>query len=189
MRENRFETSRRSVFQQFMAKVFIDAGSGCWIWNGGRNGRGDPVFWKNGTKAVLAHRFAYRMFEDYGLGSEFCIIHSCGEKRCVNYRHMKVVKRAEISREAYQKSLEKSVTRKLIADSIIEIRQKRNNGYTLTSLAREYGVSVSHISRIARKLRCKVEDKLNESDFIDASFTQDAVDVAWELGHECQFYY
>jgi hypothetical protein len=79
------------IEDRFFNKVFF-AHTGCWLWKGS-SVRGYGQFW-DGTKKVLAHRWAYSYFvEEISDGLESH--HICGNKSCANPDHIKQLSRSD----------------------------------------------------------------------------------------------
>jgi len=75
------------VEKRFLEKV--ERKGGCWIWTGGTNSKGYGCF-GNGSKVVLAHRFAYEFFLDR-IPRERVVCHKreCSQKKlCVKPKHL-----------------------------------------------------------------------------------------------------
>jgi hypothetical protein len=83
--------------ERFAVKIRA-ASNGCEIWIGSlnRGTRGYGQFW-DGTRLVKAHRWAYE--QKHGpVDPELTIDHLCGETRCVNVDHLRVITRSENAR-------------------------------------------------------------------------------------------
>jgi HNH endonuclease len=73
----------------FLSRVRLNRRTGCWVWVGGTNHSGYGMIWD-----LRAHRVAYEHWVD-DIPSGKVLHHTCGVKRCVNPRHLKVVTRAD----------------------------------------------------------------------------------------------
>jgi len=80
---------------RFWAKVVIGP-SGCWVWAGGRTGRGYGQL-RSGGVQVGAHRLAYEALCG-PIPDGLVIDHLCRNKVCVNPAHLEVVTGAENTR-------------------------------------------------------------------------------------------
>jgi hypothetical protein len=65
----------------------------CWEWDSKKNNRGYGVFW-NGTKGVLAHRFAYEMWVG-PIPAGLQLDHLCRNRGCVRPDHLEPVTNQE----------------------------------------------------------------------------------------------
>lgn len=87
------------VAERFLAKVAVDADSGCWLWTGSINNHtGYGRFHFQGTGRD-AHPIAYRLFVgEVPDGLE--LDHLCRVRHCVNPEHLDPVTHAENMRRA-----------------------------------------------------------------------------------------
>ena len=70
------------------------AETGCWLWNGGKNGSGYGTIYLPGTGSVYAHRYFYEHFiGKIPAGLE--IDHLCKTRECVNPGHLEAVTHEE----------------------------------------------------------------------------------------------
>jgi hypothetical protein len=80
------------VAECFWAKVDVDAEDNCWVWTRrlGSGGYGQSKFNLKGREVILvAHRFAYALAHpDQAIPDWVQVRHSCGEKLCMNARHL-----------------------------------------------------------------------------------------------------
>lgn len=68
----------------FWSKVQVGKVDECWLWQAGRRGRNQGY---GAFRKENAHRYAYRMHKG-PIGEGLVIRHKCGNKRCVNPRHL-----------------------------------------------------------------------------------------------------
>ena len=103
---------------------------------------GYPVVHVNGTLTHL-HRAVYFLLNNLSLDKSLrhlVVLHSCGNRSCVNPRHLRLGSVIENNRDSA----------KLTYDDVVEIREALRSGeVTQKALALKYGVCVSNISRIA----------------------------------------
>ena len=77
---------------RFSAKVKEDL-TGCWLWTAYRNRKGYGSYW-DGSKPVLAHRFAYEALRG-PIPQNLQMDHLCKNPACVNPDHLEAVSHAE----------------------------------------------------------------------------------------------
>lgn len=118
---------------------------------------------KVGGIGILTHRYAYQLAHgEIPAGMSVC--HRCDNPLCCNPEHLFIGTHKENMRDMSDKGRaskhshpvkkgELSPKAKLLDAQIIEIRSRRTDGETVTSLAAAYGVHHSYISRVARGIR------------------------------------
>lgn len=106
----------------------------CWIWQGPVYGSGYGAASKE-----LAHRWAYERARG-PIPQGLTIDHLCCVPLCVNPDHLEVVTMAENCR--------RRPTNKLTADDVATMRRLGEEGNAQTTLAKRFGVTQSHVSRI-----------------------------------------
>lgn len=77
--------------ERFIQRVLVSPG--CWIWDGALNDKGYGRFAVAG-KHILAHRFAYELWEGPILEGEE-VLHLCGNHACVRPEHLRVLPKRE----------------------------------------------------------------------------------------------
>lgn len=154
-----FVSTRPTAETRFWAKVDKNGPihpihGQCWVWTGCRNS--DRGYGTISVKdsPVFVHRYSYAIhFESPP--DDLLVCHHCDRKICVNPRHLflgtiqdntddKVSKGRQLKGEQIQQS-------KLLEGQVLSIRKKRRSGRTLSSLASEYGVSLSLVGMICQR--------------------------------------
>lgn len=146
--------------RRFWVKTTPEPG-GCIEWTGSTYPSGYGSFW-DGKKVIPAHRFAYELA--FGLmpddlpGVDFrgpCVMHSCDNRRCVNFEHLSVGshqqnmddmaikgRRASLPGEANPRA-------KLTGEQVAEIRRLKGVE-SQRSLGARFGVSKTAVGMIQR---------------------------------------
>jgi hypothetical protein len=138
----------------FITKAKAYEGENCLLWPYGRqNGsEGYSAAWFNG-KHGHAHRFVCELAHGPAPSSLHHVAHWCGNKACVAPKHLRWVLKAENEADKVRHGTsnrgERQGQAKLTEDAIRAIRaQPERPG---VELAKEYGVTQTHISRIRRR--------------------------------------
>ena|ERR1039457_4646948 len=111
----------------------------CHFWQGTKTPRGYGMMTVSGTKDY-AHRVAYRLRHGQ-IPEGKCLDHLCRRPSCVNPEHLEPVTQAENCR--------RGLRAKLTAHDVAAIR---GSGDTQRALARRFGVTQGHISRVKNAL-------------------------------------
>lgn len=118
---------------------------GCWEWTGllTTSGYGS---WMMKRRQAMTHRISYEM--EFGAIPEgMCVCHRCDNPKCVNPEHLFLGTNADNMRD---KSLKGRSLFKLTMDDIRNILKECESGRRQYEIAREYGISPSHVSCIYR---------------------------------------
>lgn len=136
----------------FLASV--ERSGTCWIWQGStdKDGYGRLQF---GRRTLKAHRVAYELFVG-PLSVTEIVRHTCDNPPCVNPDHLIAGTHADNQHDKVERGRslrgERNPRAKLSADQVAEIRTRYTTEHvTQLALAKEYGVTQSHISWILRK--------------------------------------
>lgn len=165
--------TRRPAIARFRALVAVAGDDDCWLWKGAPGKTGYGRFWLNDHQ-VGAHRASHVLLKG-PVPDGLLVLHRCDNPRCVNPRHLflgthsenmvdKVSKgRANCARgERHGSRTEphrvprgeaKRAQCKLSKAAVAEIRTRSAGGTSQSTLAREYGVHQSLVSRVVRGLR------------------------------------
>lgn len=126
----------------------IDKSGICWEWTGTKHQYGYGIFLMPGERPVRAHRYSWEHFRG-PIPDGMIVMHLCDNPICVNPFHLRLGTKADNNRDTGQKRRHHYGTdhwNGRLTDADVErIRksEKRNS-----ELAKEFGVSPSHISRI-----------------------------------------
>lgn len=142
----------------------------CWLWKGGTTERNKykrkyksftptyGVFYffnkrlsptRMLKKTKLAHRYSWELH--FGPAPQhLCVLHKCDNPRCVRPDHLFLGTRAENTADMHAKGRFGGNKIKFTQEQLQEIRLLHRKGASQMSLANDFGVSQSTISRIIR---------------------------------------
>ncbi len=147
----------RTIEEKFWRHVGKEAKNGCWYWIGyvEKNGYARFAFnYKKKGYKIGAHRASY-IIHNNKLIDNLCVCHTCDHPMCVNPSHLFVATQYENMHDMIDKGRKKIGAQcshsKFNAEQIILIRKQHQKGQSIRSLAREYGVYRSTISRIVNR--------------------------------------
>lgn len=152
---------------RFWSRVDVRGPDECWEWTGSRLPRGYGTF----GRGAYAHRTSYEMA--HGPLGDLHALHSCDNPPCVNPAHLFAGDALANGRDAATKGRMRSGSRhglrlhpeacrpargesnrgaRLTAGVVIELRQRRRDaGTSFRVLAREYGISLTHVQNIVAR--------------------------------------
>ena len=139
--------------ERFWSKVCIEGPNDCWEWQAfTHNGYGR--FFIEG-KAQRAHRVAWELY--HGTTPIKYILHSCDNRGCVNPNHLRQGTRKDntadaISRDRFARQIgESNANARLSEYDVSIIRDRLTGGEPGKSIAYEYGIGQSAISKIRHR--------------------------------------
>lgn len=141
-----------SLCERFEKFVAPPNERGCKLWTGSRKGKGYGAFRLEG-KMQIASRVSYLLYKGSPDGQLVC--HTCNTPLCVNPDHLYLgtysdnTKQAVAEGRQYTPSGEKNNSAKLTRKQVEEIRSDHR---TQRPIAKDYGISQLHVSRIKRGL-------------------------------------
>lgn len=120
----------------------------CWLWLGATDTFGYGQFLLPGEERISAHRFSYQLVHG-PIPTGMIVMHSCDVPACINPDHLSVGTRGDNNRDATRKRRnafgEKNGHARLTTAQVQSIRADPRSQ---AEIARAYGVTQSHISRI-----------------------------------------
>lgn len=151
-------SDNRSARQRF--ESFVTRGLGpCWLWMGGVTHNGYGRFKFEG-KTRRAHRYSFVQHRGE-IPRGYDVLHSCDTPSCVNPDHLFLGTHQDnmIDRSAKgrQSRGERNGSSKLTADQVAKIRSRyvRGRGGGSFALAREYGITRTHLGFIVNRKNWK----------------------------------
>lgn len=128
----------------------VQKSEGCWIWTGGSSSAGYGRFAIHAHQMVGAHRFSYALVHG-PIPDGLFICHTCDNPPCVRPDHLFAGTPQENSTDCVQKQRrpdQRGKGTKLTRERADEIKRRVSEGASQANVAREYGISPSHVSRI-----------------------------------------
>jgi hypothetical protein len=123
----------------------------CWLWQASKNKDGYGAF-----QSGLAHRHAWLLSKGE-IPNGLYVLHKCDNPGCCNPQHLFIGTQKDNMADMRSKGRGPDTKgsangrAKLSEDDVLEIRKRRANGLTITTLAAIYGVSLNVISLIDRR--------------------------------------
>lgn len=124
--------------------------SDCWLWPRGHNGAGYGVTADN----QLAHRRAYEAYRGE-IPEGMLVCHTCDTRLCVNPFHLFLGTHKDNTKDMIDKGRAANGSCKITEADVRSIRAKVNGGRSQITVAEEYGLSRSQVSKIVTGLRWK----------------------------------
>jgi hypothetical protein len=144
----------KTIENRFNEKIEKITETGCWLWTAGVDKNGYGVIGVS-RKAVKAHRLSWLLFRGV-LNTEDQVLHHCDIPCCVNPSHLFIGTHIDNMADMKAKNRargakgEKNHKAKLTPEQIARIKYLLQNNRSCNSIAKEYGVVHSTISRIKR---------------------------------------
>jgi len=148
----RDDSSTRSVFSRWAAKVAI--GDDCWNWQASTTHNGYGDFHVDGA-TKRAHRVGYELLVG-SIPPGMVLLHRCDNRLCVKPSHLELGTVAENQKDMAAKGRapggkargERNGLAKLTAEDVCVIRAELRGGVLQRELAERYGVDQTNISAI-----------------------------------------
>ena len=143
-------TLTAATIQKFWSRVKKASTDQCWIWVGGHTKAGYGVLRARGTQ-MYAHRVSYAIASGEAIPVPQTLVrHSCHTPTCVNPAHLSLGSKRSNWIDSRHTTYA-AYSGKLCDDDVREIRHRYDTGETQTSIAGDYPISISAISRICRR--------------------------------------
>ncbi len=123
----------------------VDEGTGCWVWTGTKYADGYGLF-RCLRQDMLAHRFSWWMHNGV-IPDGLYVLHHCNNPSCVNPEHLFLGTAKDRARNMQHKGGNHS-NAKLSKADVDEIKKLLETGYTGASIAQQFNISASVISKI-----------------------------------------
>lgn len=145
----------RPIADRFWPKVDRRGPDECWPWKGSRRGFGHGQIGGaggRGTSPVGAHRVSWEIH--YGpVPIGLCVCHRCDNPPCVNPSHLFLGTHADNVADKVAKGRGRAASRpgagnpnaKLTESDVAEIRRRLLTGEPGTAIARDFGISSTHV--------------------------------------------
>lgn len=131
------------IRERFMRRVFKMPGDFCWRWTGQKEAKGYGLFWDNG-RSYKAHRIAWQLRHGR-IRRGMSVLHRCDRRDCVRVSHLFLGTQADNMHDMRLKGRaaigEQVKGAKLTPDKVREMRSLFRAGFTITQLARNYGIT------------------------------------------------
>jgi len=138
-----------SILERYPDRVVPITESGCWIWTGPITERG---YGTTGHSGNPVHRESYRLSKG-PIPPNMFVLHSCDVPLCVNPAHLRVGNQKDNMQDAVKRGRHTGGKNKLLTEE--NIKDIRSSNKSQSSMAKEYGVSVSCIHLIVKGKRYK----------------------------------
>jgi len=153
------ENSRDFLLARLAARSQLNRENGCIEWRGHCRPSGYGYLSVNNV-AIGVHRLAFQLHKG-PIPAGLCVCHHCDNRRCLNPEHLFAGTKSENSLDAVRKgrfpphppprfSGQSHPQAKLSNDDVRVILTALKNGVQGTTLARDFGVTPTQISRIKR---------------------------------------
>ncbi len=152
------------IAPRFWSKVLKRSANKCWTWNAYRakNGYGNFGI---GRTVYLAHRVAYCIANRVAIEdiSDWCVMHSCDNRGCVNPRHLSLGTYADNNRDMHAKGRgthtgarnpqrgEQRYNARFTEKQVLRVRKLYASGYTCAELTRMFGASGGWVHNVVNR--------------------------------------
>jgi len=136
--------------------------NGCWQWTGAKSEKGYGIITTTSLKPPRRHRRAHRIIWELvhsAIPDGMQVLHTCDNPGCINPAHLFLGTNADNMRDKVSKGRgtppphfygENHPKHKLTWASVDSMRSLAQTGQSLTSLSRQFGISLPVVSKIVR---------------------------------------
>jgi len=139
-----------SVFEYIELRYTVDQDTGCWIWNGVKDGGGygRVHYIKYGFRS--AHRLSYNTYKGT-IPENVCVCHKCDVRSCVNPDHLFLGTNIDNLKDRDSKGRQakgiNNGTSKLVEKEVLEIRKLKGHMRQI-DIAKLYNIHTDTVYRI-----------------------------------------
>ncbi len=134
--------------QGLWARIRIDLNTGCWLFEGPKDGNGyGCIMWEGKRQSV--HRIMFRLANGGELPDSLDVLHHCDNPPCCNPTHLFSGTSRENSVDAAKKG--RAGRPKLNMSDVREIRRQAAIGVVDEAIAHHFGVSRQQVNRIRNR--------------------------------------
>lgn len=128
----------------------------CWLWTGAKIGPSTYGHMRVDGRWKSTHRVSWELHHG-PIPKGLCVCHTCDVPACVRPAHLFLGTNRDNMIDMVKKGRGLTErTYRLTKDDVYEIRAKVAEGHTQASIAREYDLSISHVSEVVRGLSWKI---------------------------------
>ncbi len=138
------------IYNKLKEKAVKDPRSKCWIWPGGKSSTGYGMM-QVGSKRYKVHRLMYWIYNGVYPGEKL-VRHTCDNRLCFNPNHLILGTHTDnindmVKRKRHKGGRVKGVV-KVTTEKRVLIKHDRLAGYSISCIARKYGISRSYVDDI-----------------------------------------
>lgn len=138
------------IFNKLKSKRVKNPGCSCWIWPGGKSSTGYGMM-TIGAKRYKVHRLMYWVYNGEHPGEQL-VRHTYDNRLCFNPKHLILGSHSDnindmVERKRHRGGCVKGVV-KVTPVTRVLIKHDHFAGYSITVIARKYGISRSYVDDI-----------------------------------------
>lgn len=133
--------------------LFVNKNQECWVWTGSLNSYGYGTATFQGKQALI-HRLFYKLYVGL-IKPGYLICHKCDNRSCCNPDHLYQGTPQQNAEDCAARGKtargERQGSAKLTREKVEELRSLYEDGRTQKSLAEQFKISQSNVSKITRR--------------------------------------